>query len=103
MDAEGAALANNPVEKEGCGLGDAIIFDEELLKLIDDQQRSRNRFASSCLFVSWQILHAEFPKQVAATLQLLVNALEDAQGKFTIAFDGDNSCMRQTLRRVTFE
>ena len=37
VDAEGPALPHQPVQQQGRLLGDAVVVDEEFLKLIDDQ------------------------------------------------------------------
>jgi hypothetical protein len=41
VDAKGAALPHDSIEKERSGLGNLIIFDKEFLKLVDDQEGSR--------------------------------------------------------------
>ena len=41
VNAECPALADQPVQQQGRVLGDAIVLDEQLLKLVDHQQDSR--------------------------------------------------------------
>ena len=45
MHAEGSALTDEAVEDQGGILGDLVVLDEDLLKLVDDQQDARHRFA----------------------------------------------------------
>ena len=45
VHAEGSALTDEAVEDQGGILGDLVVLDEDLLKLVDDQQDARHRFA----------------------------------------------------------
>ncbi len=41
MDAEGAALPDDAVEQHRGFLGDLVVLGEQLLELVDEQQRPR--------------------------------------------------------------
>src|SRR5260370_36683152 len=103
MNAEGSALPNQPVQKQGRLLSDAVVFDKEQLKLIDDQQDSRHDGLGIRHAVVRQILDTCGAEALAAPFQFSVQPLQDAQAEFSLAFDGDQSSMRQSMRSIRFE
>ena len=80
-----------------------VVLDEELLELVDDQQRARHRLGAAGLLVAGDVLHAELAEHVAAPLQFLVHALQHAQRKLAIALDRHDARVRQPLRGVALE
>ena len=71
-------MPHQAVEQEGGVLGHAIVFGEELLELVDDQEGAREAVVRGGPVVGRQVLDAGLPEQVAAALQFLVEAFEDA-------------------------
>ena len=59
MNAERTALSNDSVEKHRGALCDGVVFDEELLELVDHQQRTRHRLRAAGLLVSCDILDTQ--------------------------------------------
>src|SRR4030095_2276536 len=103
MKAEGAALPDDPIEEHRCVLRDLVVFDEKFLKLVDDQQRARDRFRASGLAIAGDVLHAALPEHITAALQFLVDTLQHAQSKLAITLDRDNTRVRQMFGGVTLE
>src|SRR4051794_2815677 len=103
MDAEGAALAHDAIEEKGGGLRDGVVIDEELLELVDDEERAGHGFGAAPALVAGNVLHAEPPEDIAAPLQFLIHALEHAEGKLAVALDGDDTGVGQPLLRVALE
>jgi len=103
VDAEGAALANDAIEEEGGVLGDAVVFDEEFLELVDEEEDAWEWFGWVELAVAREVLDACFSEEVAAAAEFLVDALEDAETEFAVAFDGDDACVREFVGGVAFE
>ena len=60
MDAKCAPLPDDPVQEERRGLRNAIVFDEEFLKLIHHDEAARQRFGALGLQIPGQILRAQF-------------------------------------------
>ena len=94
MDAKGPALPDDSIQQQRRGLGNLVVFDEEFLELVNDQQRSGNGLGAAGPLVAGDILHTEFSEHVAAALQFVIQALEHAQAEFAIAFDGDDPRVR---------
>src|SRR6185295_10253141 len=90
-------------EQQGGRLGNLVIFNEEFLELVNDQERAGNGLGSAGPFESGNILDAESAEQVAPALQFIIQALEDAQSEFPVAFDGDDARMREAMSGVAFE
>ena len=84
-------------------LRDLVVLDEKFLELVDHQQRTGHRLGAAGALVAGHILHAQLAKQVAAALEFLIDALQNAQAEFAIALDGDDAGVRQFLFRVAFE
>src|SRR5207244_10754437 len=103
VDAECASLPHDSVKQNVGRLCNTIIFDEELLELVDDQQAAGNRFGAARFFEAGHVLDSESPEQVAPTLQFLIKPLQYAEAKFTVALDGHHSRVRQAVRGVTLE
>ena len=59
MNPERAALAHQPIQQEGSRLRDFVVLDEELLELVNEQQRPGKRLGAARTFVSGHVLHAE--------------------------------------------
>ena len=84
-------------------LRDAVVLDEELLELVDDQQRAGHGLLAAGALVAGDVLHAELAEQVAAALQFLIHALQHAQAEFAVALDGHHPRMGQAVRGVALE
>jgi len=91
VDPECPALAHQPVQEQGGGLGDAVVFDEQLLELVDDQQDARHPGPRLCRAEGLDVLHAPLAEQVAALAELQVEALQHAEAEFPLALDGDDA------------
>ena len=103
MDAKCAALANNAVEQQRSGLSDCVVLDEKFLEFINDKHRARNRFLPAHPFVAGDVLHAQVAEQIPAALQLVIEALQNTQPKFTIALNCHHASMGQSHRRIALE
>ena len=95
VNAEGSALAHQAVQQQRDFLRDLVVLDEELLKLVDDEQDARHGHVGAGIAKALEVLHADFPVQVAAALELEVQPLEHAEPEFTLALDGDDLGVRQ--------
>ncbi len=102
VDAEGAALAHQPVEQHAGVVREPVVLREKDLELIDDQQRARQH-RLCYLAVSGQILHAGGAEQLAAARQFRVDALQHADAELAIALDRDRAGVRQRLRDIHLE
>ena len=94
MDAERAALANEAVHQQRRFLGELIVFSEEFLELVDNEQDARQRFAGMGVAIVGHILHATGAVHFAAAAQLFVKAFEHADAELPLAFDGDHPRVR---------
>src|SRR5678815_851222 len=103
MNAERAALPHDAVEQQGCGLRDLVVLHEELLELVDEKQGSGHRFGAARFLVPGHILDSELAVEIAAPFQLVVQALQDTEAEFPIAFDGHDAGMRKAMRGVALE
>ena len=75
MRPKASTSANQAVQQEGRFLRQPIIFDEELLKLVDDQQDARTATVGMAVAVAGQIVDAGRAKQIAALPQFRVQTL----------------------------
>ena len=103
MNAKGTPLTDDSVQQQRCRLGNLIVLNKELLKLVNDQERTGNLFRPAGTFVSWNILHAKFAEEVAPSTQLVIHTLQDTEGKLPVALDCNDSCMGQLLCSITLE
>ena len=103
VDAERAALADEAVEQQRRVLGELVVGDEQLLELVDDQQRARQRRVGHGAAEAGDVLHAVLAEQLAAAAQLLVEPLEHADAELALAFDGDHAGVRQLAGGVGLE
>ncbi len=101
VNAEGSALPHQAVQQERCLLGQLVVFDEELLEFVDDEQDAGQNLAG--IAKAGDILHAGLAEALAALFHLGVQALHHAQAEFPFAFDGDHARVRQRVRDVGFE
>ena len=100
MHAERPALPHQPVQQQGGVLGDLVVLDEQLLKLIDDQQRCAATVASgSASRNPARSCTPRLAEHIAAALQLGVEPLQHAQAELALALDGDHAGVRQLMRR----
>ena len=103
MNAERPALADEPVEQKRGVLRDAVVFNEEFLKLVNDQERSGERRCAAGPLVAGQVLDAELAEEIAAATQLIIHPLQHAQTELPVALDGHHPRLRQFVGRVAFE
>ena len=103
VDAERAALPHEAVEQQRRVLGQLVVGDEQLLELVDDQQRARHRHVGHGAAEAGDVLHAVLAEQLAAAAQLLVEPLEHADAELALALDGDHPGVRQPAGGVGFE
>ncbi len=103
MHTEGTSLPHQAIQKQSDFLRDLVVLDEELLKLVDDQEHARHGDLGPGLAIAGQVLTAELPVDLAALPQLDVQPLEHAQAEFAFALDGDDSRVRQLHRGVDLE
>jgi hypothetical protein len=109
VDAERSALAHETVEQERCFLRDLVVLDEELLELVDDQERARHEGrplagpaplrplaipARSCTPASRKRL----PRFVSSASRRAAR-----QAKLALALDRDDACVWHLVRRVRLE
>ena len=87
MHAERAALTHESIKQLRSVLRDAIIFEEELLKLIDEQQHAWQARGGSHFAIARNVLHARVTEQFAATSQLCIKSFKHAEAKLTITFN----------------
>ena len=103
VDAEGSALADEPVEQERGVLGELVVLDEELLELVDQEQDPREVLVGPGRAVAGDVLRGDGAVHLAATLQLDVEPLEDAQAELALALDGDDPGVGQLVDGVGLE
>ena len=103
MDAKRAALTHDAIEEQGRLLSDFVVLGEELLELINQQQRARDGLGAAGALVSGDVLHAEFAEQVAAALEFFIDALKHAEAELAVAFDRDDAGVGKAACRVAFE
>ena len=89
--------------EQGRLLGDAVVVDEQLLELVDDQQDARQPGLGLGGAVALEVLHAQLAEQVAAAAQLDVELLQHAEAEFPLALDGDDPGVRQGEAGVGLE
>jgi hypothetical protein len=103
VDSEGAALADEAIEEEGGVLGDAVVFSEELLELVDEEEGAGQGFGVGCAEVSGEVLDTELAEEIAAVAEFVVDTLQHAKAELPIAFDGDDAGMGELVSGVAFE
>ena len=103
VHAERATLPDQAVEPQGRLLGELVLLDEELLKLVDDQQDSGQGRRAGDVAVAVQVLHARVAEPVGPQAQLGVEPLEHADPELALALDRDDARVRQLVRRVDLE
>src|ERR1035441_6924119 len=103
MDAESAPISHNPIQQQRGRLRYAVVLYKELLELVNDQQRPRDRFRSARPLVARDVLHAELPEQVAAVLEFIIHPLQDAQAEFPVALNRHHARMREQVSRIALE
>ena len=103
MHAERTALPDQPVQQQCGRLTQTILFDEELLKLVDRQHQPRQRSLGARVPISGEILDTLTAKQIAPLLEHAVQSLQHADPELPVAFDRNHVGMRQLKRRVVFE
>ncbi len=78
MDAEGSALAHESIEQQRRLLSNAVVFDEEQLEFVNNQENARH----DCLAVRQPkvtyVLNARGAKALAALFQFSVQPLQHA-------------------------
>ena len=103
VHSKGAALADNPVEEKGGLLRNRVVFDKELLELVDEQERTRDGFLRACLAVAGQVLDTEGAEDFAASAELVVDAFQDAECELPVTLHGNDPGMGKSVFRVALE
>ena len=103
VHAEGTALANEAVENQGRILGDLVVLDEDLLKLVDDQQDAGHGVGIARLSEAIDVLHGAFAEQIAPPLELAVKLFEHRKPELPLALDGDHAGVGQPVVVVELE
>ena len=107
VHAEGAALTHQAIQQQRRFAGELVIFDEEFLELVHDQEDARQvrqlRMLGGILAVAGQIVDAGGAIDFAALAQFDVKSLQDAQAELALAFDGDDAGVRQRQAGVGLE
>ena len=103
MNAEGTALAHEPIQQQRSGLRHAIVLGEKFLELVDDQQRARQRFLAAGALEARHVLHAEFAEEIATPAQFFIHAFEHAQAELAITLDRHHARVGKALRAVALE
>ena len=84
-------------------LGDAVVLNEQFLKLVDHQQDAGQLFVRLGIAKALEVLHAQPPELVAARSQLGIQPLQYAQAEFALALDGDHPGVWQLVPRIGLE
>src|SRR3954468_10794021 len=116
MNAERPSLPHQAVEQERRILRQTVVFDEEFLEFIDDQDQSwQGSIGFSGAFlacplavgregaVAGQIAGADRAKQLTTANQFAIEPLEHGEAKFSLALNGDDARMRQSRRGIGFK
>ena len=103
VHAEGAALTHQSIEQQRRFLRHLVLFNEEFLELVHDQQGARHLLWATQPTPRGQILHASRTEQVAAPLQFGIQTLQHAQAEFTVALHRHRACVGQPCRGVHLE
>ena len=103
MHAEGAALAHQAVEEERGVLRHLVVLDEELLELVDHEEAARHPLRAAERAPVGEVLDVLRAVQLAATAQLVVEALEDAQAELAVALHGHGARVGQAAGGVGLE
>src|SRR6185503_13706589 len=87
VHAEGSALAHQAVEQL-CGLLRHLVFlDEELLKLVDDEQEPRQWRRAGHVAITVHVLNAGIPKTIGPFAHRAVEPLEHADAELPFALN----------------
>ena len=103
MYAERPALPHEPIQQQPRPLGQPIVLGEQLLELVDEQQRARHGLAGIRPAVARQVLHLGGPEQLAAPVHHAVQPLQHAQSELAVRLDGDRPRVGQVVRGVGLE
>ena len=103
MNAEGSPLPHQAIEQERGFLRQFVFLDEELLKLINDQENSGQGRSAGDIAIAVDVLHARIAELVGAEAKLGIKALKDADSELTLALDRDDARVRQFVGRVDLE
>ena len=99
VHAERPPLSHQAVQQQPRVLGDLVVFGEELLKLVDHQQRPGHRLVPPGLHERRACradgLHAEIAEQITPPLQLVVEPVQHAEPELTVALHRDRPSVRQ--------
>ena len=93
MHAESTPLPHQAVEHQRGILSELVVFNEDLLKLVDNQQDARHRLGVARSPIPSQVLYSEIAKEIATPLQLAVELLQHREAKLAFAFDRDHTGM----------
>ena len=84
-------------------LRELVFLDEELLKLVDDQQDAGQGRRTGHVAIAVDVLHAGVAEPVGPQPQLGVEPLEHADAELALALDRHDARVRQLVRRVDLE
>ena len=94
VHAERSTLANESVQEERRVLRHLVIFNEQFLELVNHQEATRHAFRTLEGAPVGEVLHVGGAIEFAATTQFIIQALQDAQTKFTITLNGHRARVR---------
>ena len=103
VHAEGTALPDEPIENQRGFLRELVVFDEDFLKLVDQQHQPGHRIGVAGGPESRHVLHGQIAKQVATALQLAIELLEHRETELALTLDRDHAGMRQLVVVVELE
>ena len=103
MNSERSALPHQPVEQQRGRLRVLVVLDEELLEFVHDQQNARHLDCRPSTAEAREVLHADIAEKVTALFQNRIQPFEHADTELAVTLDGDDSRVRQFVRRVGFE
>ncbi len=107
MNAEGASLPDQPIQKEGGFLGGLVILDKKFLEFVDDEQDARHGLlavvAGMVVAIGIQVVDAALAEAFAAGFELDVEPLQDAEAELALTFDRHHAGMGQLVDGVGLE
>ena len=103
VDAERAPLPHDAVQQHRRPLRDAVLLHKKFLELVNQQQRTRQRFAAARAVITGEILRPALPEQIAAPAQFLVHPLQHAQPERPVALNRHHPRMGQPAAGITLE
>src|SRR5262245_6700778 len=84
-------------------MSDLVVAGEKLLKLVDDEQHTRQFGTWRGVAITLNVLYSRLPEEISSALQLLIEAIQDAHAEFALALNRDHAGVRQPMCSIGLE